>query len=99
MTTSQHRAMPMAAPLVPQPSSAEADSARTPVARPFVFVTVGTDHHPFDRLVQWVDVWAAAHPEIEVVIQYGEACSPAHADPKAYLTHSERAEPRWEALE
>ena len=24
---------------------------------PFTFVTVGTDHHPFDRLVNWVDSW------------------------------------------
>ncbi len=25
--------------------------------KPLVFVTVGTDHHPFDRLVTWVDDW------------------------------------------
>ena len=42
MTTSPHRAMPVAVPLVPQPSGAQADSAHTPVARPFVFVTVGS---------------------------------------------------------
>lgn len=26
---------------------------------PRVFVTVGTDHHPFDRLVEWFDRWAS----------------------------------------
>lgn len=28
-------------------------------APPFVFVTVGTDHHPFDRLVEMSERWAA----------------------------------------
>jgi UDP-N-acetylglucosamine transferase subunit ALG13 len=28
-----------------------------------VVVTVGTDHHPFDRLVCWVNDWLTAHPE------------------------------------
>jgi UDP-N-acetylglucosamine transferase subunit ALG13 len=28
----------------------------TPAA-PLLLVTVGTDHHPFDRLVRWVDGW------------------------------------------
>jgi UDP-N-acetylglucosamine transferase subunit ALG13 len=28
-----------------------------------VVVTVGTDHHPFDRLVRWVNDWLTAHPE------------------------------------
>jgi UDP-N-acetylglucosamine transferase subunit ALG13 len=29
----------------------------TPPAAPLLLVTVGTDHHPFDRLVRWVDGW------------------------------------------
>ena len=28
-----------------------------------VVVTVGTDHHPFDRLAHWINAWLAAHPE------------------------------------
>ena len=28
-----------------------------------VVVTVGTDHHPFDRLVRWINDWLDAHPE------------------------------------
>lgn len=41
-----------------------------------VVVTVGTDHHPFDRLVDWVDAWAAAHPEVDVFVQHGTAHAP-----------------------
>ncbi|MBT0770543.1 hypothetical protein KIH74_16485 [Kineosporia sp. J2-2] len=46
---------------------------------PDVFVTVGTDHHPFDRLVAWADSWARAHPEAGVTIQYGQASAPVVA--------------------
>jgi UDP-N-acetylglucosamine transferase subunit ALG13 len=28
-----------------------------------VVVMAGTDHHPFDRLVHWVNDWLGAHPE------------------------------------
>jgi UDP-N-acetylglucosamine transferase subunit ALG13 len=44
-----------------------------------VVVTVGTDHHPFDRLVDWVDAWALAHPEVDVFVQHGTAHAPAVA--------------------
>jgi UDP-N-acetylglucosamine transferase subunit ALG13 len=30
---------------------------------PRVVVTVGTDHHPFDRIVSWINQWLAAHPD------------------------------------
>ena len=35
-----------------------------------VFVAVGTDHHPFDRLCGWSDAWVAQarHPEVPVVL-------------------------------
>jgi UDP-N-acetylglucosamine transferase subunit ALG13 len=29
---------------------------------PLVLVTVGTDHHPFDRLIGWVNDWLGEHP-------------------------------------
>lgn len=45
-----------------------------------VVVTLGTDHHPFARLVAWVDDWAAAHPEAACLIQYGTAPPPGHAE-------------------
>jgi len=47
---------------------------------PMILVTVGTDHHPFDRLVTWVDAWSGRHPEVEVIVQYGTARRPVHAE-------------------
>jgi UDP-N-acetylglucosamine transferase subunit ALG13 len=41
-----------------------------------VFVSVGTDHHPFDRLVGWAERWAASHPEDTVVVQHGTTRPP-----------------------
>ncbi|MCU1355211.1 MAG: glycosyl transferase 2 family protein [Acidimicrobiales bacterium] len=49
----------------------------TPPAR--VVVTVGTDHHRFDRLIGWVDAWAEAHPDVAVLVQHGTATPPVHA--------------------
>lgn len=36
-----------------------------------IFVTVGTQL-PFERLIEAADVWAASHPDIELVAQVGE---------------------------
>lgn len=38
-------------------------------------VTVGTDHHPFDRLIRWINDWLGQHPEqIQAfVVQWGSA--------------------------
>jgi len=48
-------------------------------SQPLVLVLVGTDHHPFDRLVQWTDRWAATR-RARVVIQHGTVRPPAHAE-------------------
>lgn len=50
-----------------------------------VVVTLGTDHHPFARLVGWVDAWAGAHPERTCVVQHGTAPPPVHAEGHAVL--------------
>ncbi|MEO6629183.1 MAG: glycosyltransferase [Aquihabitans sp.] len=42
-------------------------------------MTVGTDHHPFDRLVGWVDRWAERNPAVEVLIQRGNSAEPTFA--------------------
>ena len=34
-----------------------------PGPAPRVVVVVGTDHHPFDRLIDWVNGWLREHPE------------------------------------
>ncbi len=38
--------------------------------QPLVFVTVGTDHHPFDRLISSIERWPA-RDHADVVIQHG----------------------------
>lgn len=53
-----------------------------------VFVSVGTDHHPFDRLVGWAERWAADHPGDRVVVQHGHASVPA--DPPSPLWQATR---------
>lgn len=45
-----------------------------------VVVTLGTDHHPFARLVAWVDAWASDHPDAVCVVQHGPAPAPRHAE-------------------
>ncbi len=55
----------------------------TPSRRPFVFVTVGTDHHPFDRVVEWSDRLAARG--LDVVVQYGTSRPPTVASGRDYL--------------
>jgi len=54
---------------------------------PLLLVTVGTDHHPFDRLVRWADAWLAGHPgELRCLMQTGTSAPPtAAADWQAYL--------------
>lgn len=43
-----------------------------------ILVTVGTQFG-FDRLIQWMDLWAAAHPDVDVFAQIGDGdFQPAH---------------------
>jgi UDP-N-acetylglucosamine transferase subunit ALG13 len=59
---------------------------------PSVVVTVGTDHHPFDRMVDWVDHWAAAHPEVDVFVQHGTGTAPSVAAGSSLVDPAELAE-------
>jgi len=54
-----------------------------------ILVTVGTDHHRFQRLVDWADSFAQRHPEHDVFVQYGTAVAPRHADRSSLLDHSQ----------
>jgi UDP-N-acetylglucosamine transferase subunit ALG13 len=48
---------------------------------PLVILVVGTDHHPFDRAVRWVDGWAGRHQaQARVLVQYGTSSPPVHAE-------------------
>lgn len=87
--TSPHRALPV---VMRQPLGNDGRRAPVPPTSPLILVSVGTDHHPFNRLVQWVDAWAAARSDVDVVIQHGEAAPPAHARAVPYLSHSELCE-------
>lgn len=42
-----------------------------------MLVTVGTDHHPFDRLVGWAEHVAVRRPDIDVVVQHGMSRPPS----------------------
>jgi UDP-N-acetylglucosamine transferase subunit ALG13 len=49
---------------------------------PLVLVTVGTDHHRFDRLMQWVERWIAfgGGESVRCVVQHGSSTPPAGAE-------------------
>lgn len=68
--------------------STDADSSADPGAdtRPLVFVTVGTDHHPFDRVVGWVDRWLEQRAgSVRCLLQYGTSTPPTVAEGVDYL--------------
>lgn len=58
---------------------------------PLLLVTVGTDHHPFDRLIEWVDRWLAEGPaeHVRCVVQHGSARLPKTGEAYEHLAHSE----------
>ncbi|MDQ3866707.1 MAG: glycosyl transferase family 28 [Actinomycetota bacterium] len=62
--------------------------------RPLVFVTVGTDSHPFHRLISWIDAWLAdgAAARVRCVVQHGTARPAKHAVSRPFLNHREMEE-------
>ncbi len=52
-----------------------------------VVVVVGTDHHPFDRLVGWADEWCGSQIDgtVRCVVQYGTSMPLSRAEGYAYL--------------
>lgn len=68
-----------------------AGTERLPSGKPLVVVTVGSDHHPFDRLTGWIDGWLAggAAQRVDCVVQYGTARAPSHGLAVPYLAHEE----------
>jgi UDP-N-acetylglucosamine transferase subunit ALG13 len=65
-----------------------ADPASRP---PLIFVTVGTDYHPFDRLVGWVDRWleAGGAQRARVIVQAGASTPPRVAEARTFLPYGE----------
>lgn len=58
---------------------------------PFVFFTVGTDHHPFDRLVSLADGWSRT-TGVDCFVQYGTSAAPARVQGAAYLPYGAMVE-------
>jgi UDP-N-acetylglucosamine transferase subunit ALG13 len=57
-----------------------------PDRRPLVLVIVGTDHHPFDRLVRWADAWSATTGgTARVLVQIGTSTPPGTCEWQDYL--------------
>lgn len=59
---------------------------------PDVVVSVGTDHHAFDRLVRWVDDYARRHPDLRVLVQHGHSAAPSRATGSPFLPGNELSE-------
>jgi UDP-N-acetylglucosamine transferase subunit ALG13 len=62
--------------------------------KPLVFLTVGTDHHPFDRIVRWLDAWleGGAEDRVRCLVQHGASAPSALAPSRAFLTYDEMDE-------
>lgn len=52
-----------------------------------VLVTVGTDHHPFNRLMTWSEHWVADHPDVNIVVQHGSSRAPASVPSYERISH------------
>ena len=53
--------------------------------RPLIVVSVGTDHHLFNRLIEWVDRWHHGRPDVDCFFQTGTSAPPESAPWEAYL--------------
>lgn len=65
----------------PDPSS--------PVTHRSLFVTVGTDHHPFDRLIRWIDGWLIDGASVDCFVQFGTSQPPSACPGSPFLSHEE----------
>jgi UDP-N-acetylglucosamine transferase subunit ALG13 len=57
-----------------------------------VILSVGTDHHPFRRVVDWVAEWAKDHSEHKVIIQRGTAPHPVGVESHELIAHDKLRE-------
>lgn len=53
-------------------------------------MTVGTDHHQFDRLIEWVDDWlGASGGAFTCLVQRGRSIAPKHTESVEYMPYPE----------
>ena len=57
-----------------------------------VVVSVGTDHHRFDRLVTWIERWSRPIPGVRVIVQRGTAEPLSGLESHAVIPHDELCE-------
>jgi UDP-N-acetylglucosamine transferase subunit ALG13 len=76
-------------PLLPGPGRRDGTS---PAGPPEVLVTLGTDLHPCDRLVDWSERAAAASPGTRWSLQHGRSRPSARMAARDYLPHGELRE-------
>jgi UDP-N-acetylglucosamine transferase subunit ALG13 len=62
--------------------------ARSP--RPLLLVTVGSDHHAFDRVIDWVDRYLDARRDADLryVCQHGAARPSRHGEQRPFVEHA-----------
>src|SRR5262249_44971982 len=78
-----------AAHALPQRPRHRRAAVTRPRSKPLVLCLVGTDHHPFDRLVGWCDSLAERRPDADVLVQYGSTAPPRVASGVAFLDKQE----------
>ncbi len=54
-----------------------------------VVVSVGTDHHRFDRLIRWVDDYLSAREHVEFIVQRGTSQQARRVDSQELIPHTE----------
>lgn len=59
---------------------------------PDVVVSLGTDHHSFDRLVRWIDDYARRHRALRFLVQHGHSAAPEVAAGTPFLPGEELGE-------
>lgn len=57
--------------------------------RPLVVVSVGTDHHRFDRLVQWTEEFAATRSDAVFIVQRGTSRTPKGVTSQELIPHKD----------
>ena len=53
-----------------------------------VLALVGTDHHRFDRLVDWIDDAARLRPDVSFLVQHGASRAPVVAEGRDFVPHA-----------
>lgn len=62
--------------------------------KPTIFVTIGTDHHQFGRLIDWLDEYLDLHPELadRTLVQHGQSPASRRAHSVAFIEYADLME-------